>query len=82
MRVRALKTIRGDYGLIARGAEGEVADATAKKLIALGYVVAVGGKPAAVTADEKPADDKPDDPKDTETPAPSKRGRKAKDADT
>lgn len=44
MRIQALKSIRGDYGLLIRGAIDEVSDPIAKKLIEAGYAVEVASK--------------------------------------
>ncbi|HEU4985066.1 MAG TPA: hypothetical protein VFT58_05450 [Nitrososphaera sp.] len=40
MKVRALKTTLGSYGLLPRGKSADIPDYEAKELIALGYVAA------------------------------------------
>lgn len=89
MKIKALRTIVGDYGRILRDGEGTVDNEVGKKLVAKGYAVEVGGK-----ADEK-VDEKVEDVAvnaETETDAkpeteaaaekPARKPRKAKaDAD-
>jgi len=94
MRVKALKTIVGDYGRLARGAEDDIDDVIAKKLIKAGYVTEVTGESDGVahgSSFEGPAlvDATPAEPAPAET-APAaepteepRKGKKGKtDADT
>ncbi len=59
MKIRALKSIAGDYGFLKRGDEAEIADGTAKELITLGDVEQVDA-PADNAEGDAPKKGKPD----------------------
>lgn len=49
MKIKALRTVRGDYGLLLRGHEEDIDDPTAKKLVAAGYAEEVPAKDSKIT---------------------------------
>ena len=48
MKIKALRTIVGEYGRIVRNSEAEVQDEIGKQLVAKGYAEEVSATPAPV----------------------------------
>lgn len=57
MKIKALRTIVGDYGRIIRDDEGDVDTEVGKKLIAKGYAVEAGDATAAEAKTEAKAEE-------------------------
>lgn len=62
MKIKALKSISGDYGFLKRGDEADIADDIAKELLAFGDVEQVGeAEPANAESKKGKSDGKSKD---------------------
>lgn len=79
MKIRALRTLRGDAGTIRRNGEADLPEAKAKALIARGLAVAADQPVEAAPEQEKPH--LPSDGKPATRTGPRTKTTKAKDAE-